>query len=194
MRAPWSLCDPWAPSSCDLHSERVACARWRWRCARSGWRCHWESQAACGLCARWIWGCSCHLQSARGAMSFWACPVLSRRVASCHVASCRVMSSQVMSCCDVMQCHVVSCPVMSHHVISVTSRHVTSRHVTSRHVMPCYVVPRRVLSCCVVSRREKRPQHIDTATSLSQYASARRSHSHHSHSWARVVLSTSHSF
>ena len=35
---------PWAPSYSDLHSQRGARARWRWRCARSGWRCNCDSQ------------------------------------------------------------------------------------------------------------------------------------------------------
>ena len=92
--------------------------------------------------------------------------------ARCHVKSGR-------------SCHVMSCHVMSRHV---TSRHVTSRHVTSRHVMSCHVMSCHVMSClvllyCVVSRREKHPQHIETDTSLSHYANARRSHAHSSYSY-----------
>ena len=140
--------------------------------------------------------------------------VMSRRVVSrCIAAPCRIMSGHVASChlCHVMSCHITSRHVTSRHVMSC---HVTSCHVVSRHVMPCHVVSCRVMSCpvlsrCVVSSGEKRPQHIDTATSLSQYANARCSHSqcslsyhsrshslhsHHSHACARVVLSTSHRF
>ena len=135
--------------------------------------------------------------------------------ASCHVATCRVMSSgHVM-----LRCYAASCRLMSGHVASchlcnvmschVTSRHVTSRYVKSSHAVLGHVMSVAVLSYCVVSRLEKQPQHIDTATSLSHYANARRSHahssysyhscsdslhSHHSHSCTRVVLSTSHSF
>ena len=132
------------------------------------------------------------------------------RVMSCQVAPCRVMSSQVMSRCDVMPCHVVSCLATLHHVISVVSCHVLARHVASCHVATCRVS--HVMSLPVLSHlscRDKRPQHIDAATSLSHRAIARRSHSHssysyhsrsrslhshHSHSCARVAPSTSHGF
>ena len=94
-----------------------------------------------------------HRQRVDGA----AVPIYSQGVVPCHVGACHVLS-----------CHVVSC--------HVTSRPVTSRHVTSCHAESCHVMSRPVLSHCVVLRREKRPQHIDAATSLSHYANARRSH------------------
>ena len=72
----------------------------------------------------------------------------------------------------------------------------------SRHVASYPVALRRVVLRC-----ERWPQHMYTATSLSHYANARRSHSHcslsyhshshsllshHSHACARVVLYNSH--
>ena len=191
----------------------------------------WSAPSA-RLLARAATGCD--FWSRCGAMSCRACPVLSRVMLhqACKVVSCRVASCHVMSCHLDLRCYAMSCPVMSHHVICVISLmschvmscHVMSCHVMSCHVMPCHAMPCRVMSChvmsChtvslavlshwVVSRRDKRPQHIDTTTSLSHYANARRSHSHssysyhsrshrlhshHSHSCARVLPSTSHSF
>ena len=157
----------WAPSYCDLHSERVACAR-------SGRRCHCDSQAVCGLRARWRRGRGCDLQSGRGAMSRRACPVLSRR-------SRRVVSRQVISGHVMLRRSAVSCLLMSHHVIFFMSCHVASCYVALCHFMSCRVMSLPVLSHCVASRRDQRPQHIDTATSLSHYANVRRSHSHSSY-------------
>ena len=164
---------------------------------------------------------SSHLRSCHVAM---LCRVMSGHVASCHLCHAMrhdmsrfrhvtsrggVSAMNVAMLCRVMSYHVWSCRIMSSLSCPGMSRRVMSRHVVSGHVMPCHVVSCPCLSCRTASRRDRRPQHIDTATSLSHYANARRSHSrssysyrsrshrlrsHRSPSCARVVLSTSHSF
>ena len=104
----------WAPSYSDLHSQRGASARWKWRCARSGWRCQCDSQATCGLCAPWRRRSGCDLRSGRGAMSCRACRVLSCHVASCHVASRPILSRCVVSGCESRLQHIGTATSLSH--------------------------------------------------------------------------------
>ena len=122
-------------------------------------------------------------------MSGVLCRLVSCHVTSRGVASCHLRPRHVAMLCRVMLGHVASrhlCHVMSRHVMSrrVASRHVTSCHVASCRVMSCHVVSCRVQSCrvasCHVAKRGR-----DTLTELPHL------HSHHSHSCARVVLSTS---
>ena len=160
---------------------------------------------------------SCRVQSC-GIMSSLSYHVMSCHVMACHVASCHVATVSRQSCHVAMLCRVMSCHVwsQSHHVTSVMSCHVLACNVASCHVALCHIMSCRVMSChvafcpsLIASRHVVTSGHNTlTATSLSHYTNARRSHSHsscshhsrshnlyshRSHSCARVVLSTSHS-
>ena len=183
MCTPWSLCDSWAPSYCDMHSERVACAGWRWRC-------HWDSQAACAcvgdgaavaICSQDV--VPCHVGRV---LSFRA---VSRHVISghvilrCYAVSCRVMSSHVASChlCHVMSCHAVLCRVTSR---PVALRCVAARKAATTHDTAIYLT---------LTLRKGTPLTL-TELMFIYHSRSHSLHSHRSHLCARVVLSTSHSF
>ena len=207
-RGPYtpSYCD--LPSQRGARARwRWCCARSGWRChcdsqATWGLRTRWRSRCRCDVqSGRGAMSCracrvlSCHVAS---------CHVTSRRVASCHLMSCHVaMLRRVMSChvrsgrimsslsCPftprrrVMSSQVMSCHVTSRRVLSSLLGRVMSCDVTSRHVTSCHAASRRVtsrpfLSPCAVFLRGKRPRNIDTATSLSHFANALRSHPHSS--------------